>query len=35
MGNQGVGRDSGRFRQKIIAGKSILRLDQQPVPSYV
>lgn len=27
--------DSGRLRQKIIAGKSILRLDQQPVPSYV
>ena len=32
---EGVGRESGRFRQKIIAGKSILRLDQQPVPSYV
>ena len=32
MGNQSVGRDSGRLRQKIIAGKSILRLDQQPVP---
>ena len=30
-----MGRDSGRLRQKIIAGKSILRLDQQSVPSDV